>query len=98
MGVALVDGVVLAEDGLPVAVVGEGKEGVGVEGGVVDEGEIELLRQGKGLTVEAGTADDKNLFLFRFTSGEGGGEGGEYLCTGENEGDIAAKDDISAVR
>lgn len=89
---ALVGGVVFAEDGLPVAAVGEGEEGVGVEGGVVDEGDVELLRQGESLTVEAGAADDEDFILFRFTGGEGGGEGGEDFGAGETEGGVVAQD------
>ena len=97
VGVALVCGVVLAEDGLPVAAVGEGEESVGIKGGVVDEGDVELLRQREGLVVETGAADDEDFILFRFTGVEGSGEGGEDVGPGETEGGVVAEHDVAAV-
>lgn len=97
VGVALVCGVALAEDGLPVAAVGEGEESVGVKGGVVDEGYVELFCQGEGLTIKTGTADDEDFILFRFTGVEGSGEGGEDVGPGETEGGVVAQDQVAAV-
>lgn len=97
MGVTLVGRVGFTEDGQPLAAVSKGEEGIGVLRQVVDEGNVKLLRQRQGLTIDACTTDDEHLFLFRLAGGKGGVEGGEDLGSREGKGGVVAQDKVAAI-
>ena len=76
----VIDGMVFTAFFLPVVFVGR-EEGVGLGGGVVDLGETETVGEGEGLTIDAGAADDVDVFI-RGAVGEGLFEGGEDVAVG----------------
>ena len=58
----VIGGMVFTAFFLPVVFVGR-EEGVGLGGGVVDLRETETVGEGHGLTIDAGTADDVDIFV-----------------------------------
>ena len=97
MGVTFVGRMGIAENGQPVAAVSKGEEGIGILWQIVDEGDIELLRQRQGLAIDAGTSEDEDLFLSRLAGSKGSGKGGEDFGAREGEGGVVAQDEVTAV-
>ena len=81
---------------LPLGGVDGGEPYVGPGGFGVYFCQAQLVGQGEGLAVEAGAADDVDMFI-RSARGQGFVQGGKHLRAGQLESGLGGEDDVAAV-
>ena len=97
VGMALIGCVGFLTLYVPLFVVDGGEVGIGIFGGIVDDGEVEFVGYGEGLAIDIGSADDE-YFVFVLAEVEGFLQGaypfGSFLIlghfVGKGEDDVAA--------